>query len=207
MVEEISRKRLNYMNAYIIYYDDGSEILRSYGTDVVKRTVEGKYIRLWKSWSRSTSKQVMAYCGHSFRTLPYEDGTYENLKIPYKRPSYKFSGFISDNQYKPYKTMKYEPGIQHYSYDRLLESISNKSIQDMLCYYESGMQPDLNKEYKNNKEIKDLLQIMYYCAIKKRNMNNKLSILCDLSNFDFITIYNKLIDDNLLTGFNKISFE
>ena len=48
MPKEIERKRLNYMQAYIKYYDDGSQILQSYNTDVVKRTPDGQYIRLWE---------------------------------------------------------------------------------------------------------------------------------------------------------------
>ena len=119
MPREIERKRLNYMQAYIKYYDDGSQILQSYSTDVVKRTPSGKYIRLWKSWSPSTMKQVKAYCGHYFRGLPYEDGTYEDLKASHTRKGYRYDGhakyltkddiemytrnFIRDLQQKNYK--------------------------------------------------------------------------------------------------------
>lgn len=47
MAHEIDRQRLNYMQAWIKKYDDGSEILMSYNTDVVKKTPDGRYIRLW----------------------------------------------------------------------------------------------------------------------------------------------------------------
>ena len=97
MAYEINRKQLNYMQAVIKYYDDGSEILQSYSTNVVKKTPDGKYIRLWDGWSSSTMKQVKAYCGHYFRGLPFADGTYENLTREPQRRGYSMNGRLRAN--------------------------------------------------------------------------------------------------------------
>lgn len=179
MPHEIDRKRLNYMNACIKYYDDGSQILQSYSTDVVKRTPDGKYIRLWKSWSPSTMKQVKAYCGHYFRGLPFEDGTYENLKKEYKRKGYKYDG-RSDNL-----TLN-EVGAK---VDSFINNLKKKNLRWMVQYdYNTACNKELKKWAKSEKRQR-LVDALYSCAMKKPT-KNPIGILAKLYNFDINEVWN-----------------
>lgn len=62
-----------YGKAIIKRFADGSEILQSYTTDVLKKTAEGVFIRLWSGWSATTGTHIKSYCGMSkkeFMALP-----------------------------------------------------------------------------------------------------------------------------------------
>lgn len=173
MPREIERKRLNYMNAYIKYYDDGSQILQSYSTDVVKRTPSGKYIRLWKSWSPSTMKQVKAYCGHYFRGLPYEDGTYEDLKASRTRKGFKYNGgakYLTKDDIEMY-TRNFIRDLQQKNYRWMIEmsynTLCNKSL----------------KKWAKSEKRKRLLDALYSCATQKPT-KNAIGVLARMYNFD-----------------------
>ena len=62
-----------YGKAKIKVFADGSEVLQSYATDVLKKTAEGVFIRLWDGWSATTGTHIKSYCGMSkkeFMALP-----------------------------------------------------------------------------------------------------------------------------------------
>lgn len=173
MPKEIERKRLNYMQAYIKYYDDGSQILQSYNTDVVKRTPSGKYIRLWKSWSPSTMKQVKAYCGYYFRGLPYEDGTYEDIKANRARRGYKYNGgakYLTKDDIEMY-TQNFIRDIKQKNYRWMIEmsynSLCNKSL----------------KKWAKSEKRKRLVDALYSCATQKPT-KNAIGVLARMYNFD-----------------------
>jgi hypothetical protein len=58
-----------YGKAIVKRFDDGSEVLQSYTTDVLKRTADGRYIRLWSGWSMTTGTHIKSYCGMSKKEL------------------------------------------------------------------------------------------------------------------------------------------
>lgn len=62
-----------YGKALIKQFADGSEVLQSYTTDVMKKTAEGVFVRLWRGWSATTGTHIKSYCGMSkkeFEKLP-----------------------------------------------------------------------------------------------------------------------------------------
>ena len=62
-----------YGKAKIKVFADGSEVLQSYTTDVIKKTAKGDFIRLWGGWSATTGTHIKSYCGMSkkeFIALP-----------------------------------------------------------------------------------------------------------------------------------------
>ena len=52
-----------YGKAVVSVYDDGTEILRSYATDVIARDPDGSLRRLWSGWSATTGRHIAAFCG------------------------------------------------------------------------------------------------------------------------------------------------
>lgn len=52
-----------YKKAIVRIYDDGTEVLRSYGTDVITRTADGALVRHWDGWSATTGRHAAAFCG------------------------------------------------------------------------------------------------------------------------------------------------
>lgn len=52
-----------YGKALVKVYDDGTEVLQSYDTDVMKRTPDGTLVRLWWDWSATTGRHIYAFCG------------------------------------------------------------------------------------------------------------------------------------------------
>lgn len=52
-----------YGKAVVTVYDDGTEVLRSYATDVMRRNADGTLARLWGGWSATTGRHVRAFCG------------------------------------------------------------------------------------------------------------------------------------------------
>lgn len=62
-----------YGKAIIIQCADGSELLQSYNTKVLKKTAEGVFVRLWSGWSATTGTHIKSYCGMTkkeFMALP-----------------------------------------------------------------------------------------------------------------------------------------
>ena len=60
-------------NAQTLYCDDGSEILQSYETQVVRRYPDGTLYRLWRGMSNTTARHIKAFCGlnaKQYRELP-----------------------------------------------------------------------------------------------------------------------------------------
>ena len=43
--------------------DEGNETLLSYGTPIIRRTKDGKLVRLWYGWSATTGRHIAAFCG------------------------------------------------------------------------------------------------------------------------------------------------
>ena len=179
MPKEIERKRLNYMSAYIKYYDDGSQILQSYNTDVVKRTPDGQYIRLWDGWSSSTSKQVSIYCGYRFRSLPFEDGTVEDTKPVSRRKGYKYNGSP-----KALSLAEIDEKVKDF-----IRSLKNKNLRWMVQYdYNSACNKELKKWAKSEKRQR-LVDALYSCATKKPT-KNAMGVLAKLYNFDINEVWN-----------------
>lgn len=52
-----------YGKAYIEIDEDGTEILKSYGTPIIKRQASGELIRLYEGWTQTTGKHIKAFCG------------------------------------------------------------------------------------------------------------------------------------------------
>lgn len=178
MPREINRKRLNYMNACVKYYDDGSEILQSYSTDVVKKTPDGKYIRLWHCWSPATMKQVKAYCGQYFRGLPYEDGTYEDTRREYKRVGVDLIGLVRS----------YTPSECAAAARMIANDISNGK-ETVFRYYKTCYDKDLREIYKGNKKMIELLNVLYSCAKRKIRGNSAANTLIKIYDFDFVKVW------------------
>lgn len=182
MPKEIERKRLNYMQAWIKYYDDGSQILMSYSTDVVKRTPDGRYIRLWSGWSSSTMKQVKAYCGYYFRGLPYEDGTYEDRTVDRKYKGFKYNGrtaYLTRDEIEMY-TNNFIRDLRQKNYKWLVEisynSLCNKAL----------------KKWAKSEKRKRLVDALYSCATQKPT-KNATGVLAKLYNFNFEEMWNNAL--------------
>lgn len=189
MANLINKKRLNFMHAFIKYYDDGSEILQSYSTDVVKKTPDGKYIRLWTGWSPSTMKQVRAYCNQYFRGLPFQDGTYEDLTpvFQYQREGCNINGELHRHP------------VGFWVNRRLTEiqqAISDVSLNELMFAYNTGCNKELKVIYKDNIEILRLLAALKICSANKcraRNIPCKseeskypdIAMTAKLYNYDF----------------------
>lgn len=178
MPREINRKRLNYMNACVKYYDDGSEILQSYSTDVVKKTPDGKYIRLWHDWSPSTMKQVKAYCGQYFRGLPYEDGTYEDTRREYRRKGVDLIGLVRSCTLAECKAGA-----------RMIANDISNGRETVFNYYKTCYDKDLKEIYKGDKKMLELLDILYSCAKRKIRGKSAANALIKIYNYDFVTLW------------------
>lgn len=62
-LKPITKQKSFYGKAVVEVNDDGSEILYSYEIPIIKRTKEGKLIRLWNDYSNTTGKHIKAFCG------------------------------------------------------------------------------------------------------------------------------------------------
>lgn len=170
----IDKKQLDYMQAWIKTYDDGTQILQSYETDVVKRTPDGKYIRLWDSWSMSTSKQVTRWCGKSFRDLPFADGTVENRAR--NRTGYDIDGYPVTLYYtRIYPEPEHMDSIWYYNYYNTAE---HKKIKDHV---------------KDNPDLVKLAMLAKACALAKKDirlgktpeMKNEYDVTAKFYDYDF----------------------
>ena len=52
-----------YGKAVIVLEDDGSETLYSYDTPIIKKTADGKLVKMWDGWSATTGRHINAFCG------------------------------------------------------------------------------------------------------------------------------------------------
>ena len=62
-IAPVDGRKSFYGKAVVTVYEDGTEVLRSYETDVIKRTADGKLVRLWDDWSATTGRHIRAFCG------------------------------------------------------------------------------------------------------------------------------------------------
>ena len=51
-----------YGRAVVTLYEDGSEVLKSYNTNVLMHDGAGKWYRLWSGFSVTTGKHIKAWC-------------------------------------------------------------------------------------------------------------------------------------------------
>ena len=66
-----------YGKARVLVYEDGTEVLKSYDTMVLKRKPDGTLVRLWHGWSATTGRHIKAFCGLNkagFVKLPFPKG-------------------------------------------------------------------------------------------------------------------------------------
>lgn len=65
-----------YGKAYVDNLDDGSQVLYSYDTPIIKKYPDGKLTRLYDDWSATTGRHIRAFCGldkRGFFNLDYEE--------------------------------------------------------------------------------------------------------------------------------------
>lgn len=76
----VSGQKSFHGKAVVETYTDGSAVLFSYNTPIIKRTPKGELVRLWAGWSATTGKHIKAFCGldkAGFTALPHDSTTYE----------------------------------------------------------------------------------------------------------------------------------
>lgn len=192
MPREVNRYRLNYMQAYVKQYDDGSEILQSYATDVVKKTSDGQYIRLWYGWSPATNKQVHAYCHRTFRDIPFADGTVEERKRVYKRKGYNLEGLkdelnLADCRREAKEFIKsLKAGVLY--------------VWDNRYGYSTIYNKELREHYKGNKKMLELINILDACARRRLiRGKNPMNAFLKIYDFKFVDVW---INSGLETKYN-----
>lgn len=52
-----------YGKARVLIEDDGTRILYSYGTKIMKKTPNGALFRYYDDWSQTTGAHIKAFCG------------------------------------------------------------------------------------------------------------------------------------------------
>lgn len=52
-----------YGKAVVIVEDNGTEILCSYDTPIIKRLASGELVKLWDGWTATTGRHIQAFCG------------------------------------------------------------------------------------------------------------------------------------------------
>lgn len=185
----IDKTRLNYMQAWIKEYDDGTQILQSYNTDVVKKTPEGKYIRLCGGSSVTTSKQVRTWCGRSLRDIPFEDGTIEKYKSEYKL-GYTVEGY-ADNAYHK---------------DNVIEVLSEHTNAETICnLYNTGIHKKIKDLVKGDEYLTDLVMTAKACAIgnkdirlgKTPEVKNKFDVIAKLYDYNIRLFIKKHEEETL----------
>lgn len=80
-----------YGKAVVDTLDDGSQVLYSYNTPIIKKYPNGELKRLYDGWSATTGSHIKAFCGldkKGFLNLEYEKFD-ESLKTPEKNKSLK----------------------------------------------------------------------------------------------------------------------
>lgn len=61
--------------AVVETYSDGSAVLFSYNTPIIKRLLHGELVRLYAGWSQTTGRHIKAFCGldkAGFMALPHK---------------------------------------------------------------------------------------------------------------------------------------
>ena len=64
-----------YGKALVLEYADGTQVLKSYDTKVLKRKPDGTLVRMWDGWSATTGRHIKTFCGLNkagFEALPYK---------------------------------------------------------------------------------------------------------------------------------------
>lgn len=70
------RQKSFYGKAKVIKTDDGAEILQSYSSYVLKRYPNGKLVRMWKAYSATTGRHLIAFANigkQEFESLEFEN--------------------------------------------------------------------------------------------------------------------------------------
>ena len=64
MTQVIKRKYnvVSTKNAQTLYCDDGSEVLQSYDTQIVRKYPDGTIVRLWSGWTPTTGRHIRKFC-------------------------------------------------------------------------------------------------------------------------------------------------
>ena len=52
-----------YGKTFVEIEEDGTEILYSYNTPIIKRLKSGELIKLYDGWTQTTGKHIKAFCG------------------------------------------------------------------------------------------------------------------------------------------------
>lgn len=179
----IAKRQVDYMQAWIKEYEDGTEVLQSYETDVVRRTPSGKYIRLWGGNSVSTSRQVQRAYGIHFRSLPFADGTYEDLK-----PEPVRSGNAFDWRGDTVNNRIYRKDIKTRVKEFLKKLKESKRINTLCNEYTTCIDKEIRQHFKKNKPMLELFRAMRVC-LEKKDRQDEISMLCKLCDYDFKEVY------------------
>jgi hypothetical protein len=181
-VHEVSRKRLNCSSAWIKQMSDGSVVLQSFATDVVRKNPDGTYTRLWHSWSTLTNKHVHAWCGKTFRDIPFIDGSVEDRKPIYRRKGFDLNGDLDEYTPKEWKEMAKD----------FAESISCGQLYlfQRGYKYSTGLHKDLRVIYKRSPKYLELFNVLDACIKKKPIRGNTvMNTILMLYNYDFAKIW------------------
>ena len=74
-LKPVTRQKSFYGKAKVIVLDDGTQLLKSYDTIVLKRKPDGKLARTWQGWSATTGKHIASFAGinkKEYLALPLE---------------------------------------------------------------------------------------------------------------------------------------
>lgn len=52
-----------YGKAFVEIEEDGTEILYSYNTPIIKRLKSGELIKIYDEWTQTTGRHIKAFCG------------------------------------------------------------------------------------------------------------------------------------------------
>lgn len=52
-----------YGKAIVVVDDNGTETLKSYLTDIIRRDADGALHRLWDGWTATVGRHIFAFCG------------------------------------------------------------------------------------------------------------------------------------------------
>ena len=182
----IAKRRVDCMQAWIKEYEDGTLVLQSWNTDVVRRTPSGQYIRLWGGHSVHTSQQVKRAFDQSFRYLPFADGTYEDLKPEPARSGYTFDSYgysVSNHIYRKNIKTRVKEFFNRFE--------GNKTINTLCNEYTTCLDKEIRQHFKKNKPMLELFRAMRVC-LEKKDRQDEISMLCKLCNYDFQEVYDHI---------------
>ena len=198
--ELVSKKRVNYMEAWVKTYSDGTKILQSYSTDVVKVTPEGRYIRLWNGWSVTTNRHVYTAFDVSLKSLRFEDGTIEQPRV--YRHGVCFNHWncmpvndrveMRDNEGK--ETNDIESLVDDFD-----DALKSKDITRIKNAYSTCIDKELREKYKDNKKMFQLFRAMRVC-LEQKPRKDEISMLCKIYEYDLSTVYGYIKQDYDFTG-------